>query len=315
MTTIADNTIIHADCLQVLPQLPEGSVNFVLTDPPYITNDRSRDGHKVPGDDTDAWLTPAFVEIHRVLEPNSFAISLYGWPHADRFVKACRDAALRIVGHLMFPKRYSSASTLPKHQHECAHLLAKGRPEQPKDTIGDVTRWSYTGNKLHPTQKPLSILTPAVETFSAPNGLVLDPFAGSGSTLVAAQSAGRRYPGIELDAGYHGIAQQRLIAPAELAAPLATMARHLDALALQAGPAGNTGDTGERDDLARIADAVATLRALLTATALPMNAAPAATRSACAIAKPRTCSSSPNGTCGSNSGWPSRSRCWSGWKG
>lgn len=218
MTTIPDNTIINADCLQVLPQLPAESVNFVLTDPPYITNYRARDCRRVPGDNTDAWLALAFAEIHRVREPNSFAVSFYGWPHADKFLRAYRDAGFRVVGHLAFPKRYSSASKFLKYQHECACLLAKGRPEQPKDTIGDVIRWSYTGNKLHPTQKPLSILAPLVATFSAPNGLVLDPFAGSGSTLVAAQAAGRRYLGIELDAGYHAIAQQRLSAPAEQAA-------------------------------------------------------------------------------------------------
>jgi hypothetical protein len=48
MTTITDNTIIHGECLQVLPQLPVESVKFVLTDPPYIANHRSRDGRKVP---------------------------------------------------------------------------------------------------------------------------------------------------------------------------------------------------------------------------------------------------------------------------
>lgn len=110
MTTITDNTIINADCLQVLPQLPAESVNFVLTDPPYLANYRARDGRRVPGDDTDAWLAPAFAEIHRALEPNSFAVSFYGWPHADKFLKAYRDAGFRVVGHLAFPKRYSSAS-------------------------------------------------------------------------------------------------------------------------------------------------------------------------------------------------------------
>ena len=213
MTTITDNTIIHGDCLHVLPRLPAASVNFVLTDPPYLANYRSRDGRQVPGDTTDAWLEPAFAEIHRVLEPNSFAVSFYGWPHADRFLKAYRSAGFSVVGHLMFPKRYSSATKYLKYRHECAYLLAKGRPLQPTDTLSDVIAWSYSGNKLHPTQKPLSVLTPLVKTFSAPGGLVLDPFAGSGSTLIAAHQLGRRYLGIELDAEYYGIASQRLTPP------------------------------------------------------------------------------------------------------
>ena len=211
--TITDNTIIHGDCLSVLPQLPDRSADFVLTDPPYITNYRSRDGRKVLNDDNDAWLKPAFAEISRVLRPDSFAVSFYGWPHADKFIHAYRDAGLRIVGHLVFPKRYSSTTKHLGYRHECAYLLAKGWPKQPRQTISDVVAWQYSGNKLHPTQKPLSVLTPLIETFSKPDAMVLDPFAGSGSTLVAAQSLGRRYLGIELDAAYHAIAVDRLSCP------------------------------------------------------------------------------------------------------
>lgn len=208
--TIHNNRIIHGDCTQVLPQLPAGTVDFVLTDPPYITNYRSRDGRRVPGDTTDAWLQPAFRELYRVLKPDSFAVSFYGWPHADKFLNAYRTAGFRVVGHFVFPKRYSSACKYLKYQHECAYLLAKGRPVQPSSTIGDVVPWQYTGNKLHPTQKPVEPLLPVLKTFSKAGDLVLDPFAGSGSTLLAAQQLGRRFLGIELDAGYHAIAQERL---------------------------------------------------------------------------------------------------------
>lgn len=138
MTMTHRNTIINADCLQVLPQLPAASINFVLTDPPYIARYKSRDGRTVPNDDNDAWLKPAFAEMYRVLEHNSFGVSFYGWPHADRFVTAYRAAGFRIVGHLMFPKRYTSGSKYLRYQHECAYLLAKGYPKEPQDTIGDV---------------------------------------------------------------------------------------------------------------------------------------------------------------------------------
>jgi len=73
-----------------------------------------------------------------------------------------------------------------------------------------VIDWTYSGNKLHPTQKPLAVLLPLVETFSAPGGLVLDPFSGSGSTLLAAKTLGRSYLGVEMDARYHAVARRRL---------------------------------------------------------------------------------------------------------
>jgi site-specific DNA-methyltransferase (adenine-specific) len=214
---ILTNTILNADCLKALPMLPDGSVDFILTDPPYITRYRSRDGRRVPNDDNDTWLMPAFAEMYRVLADNSFCVSFYGWPMADRFMQAYRAAGFRIVGHLMFPKTYASSTRFLRYQHESAHLLAKGNPAAPQKPIGDVIAWDYTGNKLHPTQKPVLSLMPLVETFSAPEDTVLDPFAGSGSTLMAAKTLGRSYIGIELDAGYHAIARKRLQASADRA--------------------------------------------------------------------------------------------------
>ena len=204
------NTIVNADCLDFLPTLAARSVDFILTDPPYITRYKARDGRTVPNDNNDAWLKPAFAEMYRVLNKDSFCVSFYGWPHVDRFMTAYRAAGFRVVGHFVFPKRYTSASKFVRYQHECAHLLAKGWPEQPANAIGDVINWTYSGNKLHPTQKPLSVLLPLVETFSSATGTVLDPFSGSGSSLLAAKMRGRDYIGIELDPTYHAIAERRL---------------------------------------------------------------------------------------------------------
>ena len=93
------NTILHGDCQKVLPGMDAGSVDFILTDPPYLVNFKSRDGRAVPNDNNDAWLKPAFAEMHRVLANNSFAVSFYGWPEADKFIQAFRLAGFRIVGH------------------------------------------------------------------------------------------------------------------------------------------------------------------------------------------------------------------------
>ena len=204
------NSILHADCIKALPMLPDRSVDFILTDPPYIMNYRSRDGRKVANDDNDRWLKPAFAEMYRVLAPDCFCVSFYGWPMADRFMQAYRAAGFRVVGHLMFPKRYASSTRFLRYQHESAHLLAKGNPRQPENPIADVIEWKYTGNKLHPTQKPIEALMPLVESFSRPGDTVLDPFAGSGSTLLAAKMLGRNWMGVELDGKYHAVANKRL---------------------------------------------------------------------------------------------------------
>jgi 16S rRNA G966 N2-methylase RsmD len=63
--SILQNTIINADCLKALPMLPDRSVDFILTDPPYITRYKSRDGRIVPNDDNDRWLQPASMAGRR----------------------------------------------------------------------------------------------------------------------------------------------------------------------------------------------------------------------------------------------------------
>jgi site-specific DNA-methyltransferase (adenine-specific) len=66
----------------------------------------------------------------------------------------------------------------------------------------DVIDMPYSGNKLHPTQKPVPALVPLIRSFTLPGELVLDPFAGSGSTCAAAMLCGRKYLGFELDPIY-----------------------------------------------------------------------------------------------------------------
>jgi adenine-specific DNA-methyltransferase len=128
----------------------------------------------------------------------------------DRFFAAWRSAGLRPVGHLVWPKRYASARRFLGYCHEQAYLLAKRNPPLPTATIPDVLEWRYTGNRLHPTQKPVPSLKPVIEAFTEPDDIVLDPFAGAGSTLLAAKILGRRYIGIELDAEYVKTAKRRL---------------------------------------------------------------------------------------------------------
>lgn len=204
------NRVLHGDCTRIMPVMPSESIDFVLTDPPYLVNYRSRTGQTVANDNNPAWLEPAFREIHRVLEDGGFCLSFYGWNAVDQFMQAWRKAGLRVVGHVVFRKPYASSTRFFQHQHEQAYLLAKGNAMLPAKPFGDVLDWSYTGNRLHPTQKPLTILRPFIQAFCPPGGIVLDPFCGSGSTLVAASQTGRHYVGIELDGRHCTTAGLRL---------------------------------------------------------------------------------------------------------
>lgn len=212
------NAVLHGDCIELMCSMERESVDFILTDPPYITRYRGRGGRTIANDDNARWLKPAFHEMHRVLRPGCFCVSFYGWNKADLFIAAWRAAGFRIVGHLVFRKRYASSARFVRSEHEQAYLLAKGEVMPPAKPIPDVIDFAYTGNRLHPTQKPVAALLPLIEAFSAPGGLVFDPFCGSGSTLVAARDLGRDYLGTELSAAHHRTASERLGASQRVAA-------------------------------------------------------------------------------------------------
>ncbi|MGC2163597.1 MAG: DNA methyltransferase [Silvibacterium sp.] len=209
-SSLPANTVLHGDCIELMRSLPESSVDFILTDPPYLVNYKDREGRSIQNDNQADWLKPAFAEAYRILKQDSFTIAFYGWTQVDRFFDAWHSAGFRIVGHLVFRKQYTSKARFLKYQHEQAYLLAKGNPKLPDQPISDVIDMPYSGNKLHPTQKPVPALKSLIEAFTRQDDLVLDPFCGSGSTLLAAKILKRRYLGIELDAQYHAAAVKRL---------------------------------------------------------------------------------------------------------
>ncbi|CAM2069127.1 Methyltransferase [Sulfidibacter corallicola] len=206
-----NGAIYNGDCIEVLKKFPDDSIDLVLTDPPYLVNYRDRTGRSIANDRDSAWVKPAFKEVARVLKPNRYCISFYGWNKIDVFLPIWRACGFTPVGHFVFSKKYASGGKFVRYCHESAYLLAKGSPAKPEELISDVQPWRYTGNKLHPTQKPLESLTPLIRAYSRPGQVVLDPFMGSGSTAHAAAKLERRYVGIELDAGYFQKAKHRLM--------------------------------------------------------------------------------------------------------
>jgi site-specific DNA-methyltransferase (adenine-specific) len=169
------NSITHGDCIEVMERMSANSVDFVLTDPPYLVNYRDRSGRSIANDRNDDWLIPAFAQMYRVLKPDSLCVSFCGWMTTDLFMNAWKSAGFRTVGHIVMQRPYASRKKYLAYYHEAAYLLAKGTPPLPKNPPPDVMRGPYTGNRLHPTQKPLAVLKPLIETFTAPGDVVLDP--------------------------------------------------------------------------------------------------------------------------------------------
>ncbi len=204
------NQIICGESVQVLSAFPANSVDLVVTDPPYLVGYRDRSGRTVANDDDPDAVLAVYDELYRVLKPDSYCISFYGWTAIAAFASAWENAGFRPVGHFVWSKPYASKTRYAEYRHESAFLLAKGNPSPPSKPIPDVLPWVYSGNRTHPTEKAVDVIAPLVTCYSRAGDVVLDPFAGSGSTAVAAALKDRRYIGIELDPGYCALACKRL---------------------------------------------------------------------------------------------------------
>lgn len=119
---------MHGDSVQVMGGFPDKSIDFILTDPPYLVGFKDRSGRSIANDVNSEWVQPASNEMFRMLKDNSLAVSFYGWNRIDIFMQALKAAGFRVVGHIVFTKPYASKSAFVGYQHESAYVLAKGRP-------------------------------------------------------------------------------------------------------------------------------------------------------------------------------------------
>lgn len=203
--------ILHGDATKLLVTLPDGCADLILTDPPYLVRYRDRSGRTIANDDNPDAVLPAFREMARCLRDDRYCVLFCGWAVIDRFSQAWSAAGFRSVGQIVWRKRYASSRSHTECRQESAWLLAKGKPQKPAKGFADMREWTYSGNRAHPTEKAVDILTPLVRAYSRPGALVLDPFCGSGSSCVAAALEGRNSIGIELEASYCRIARRRLV--------------------------------------------------------------------------------------------------------
>lgn len=206
-------TLYHGDCREILPELESGSADMAITDPPYLVSYRGRwgsDWEGIQGDSDPSWLEPAFVEIWRVLKQDSLCLSFYGWPHADTFLGAWKLVGFRPVSLIVFLKQKWGLGYFSRTQHETAYLLAKNHPPRPESAMSDVIPWNHIHLPFHPNEKPLNAIVQLVSVYTSPGDCILDPFVGSGTTLLAARNQGRRAIGIEIEEVYCEWAAMRL---------------------------------------------------------------------------------------------------------
>jgi DNA modification methylase len=234
--------LMHGDCLELMKLIPDGSIDAIITDPPYGTTKCSWDS-VIPFD-------LMWEQLNRIIKPNG-AIVLFG---SEPFSSALRMSNIKNYKYdWVYGKTKSSNFMLAKKQplktHENILIFYKKKPtynpqmtdavyldsrKKEKEYIhkeGSVNEGSKSFRKIesgkrypissllfnnsdktknvHPTQKPIALMEYLIKTYTNEGETVLDFTCGSGSTLVACQNTNRNGIGIEMDDKYFEIAKTR----------------------------------------------------------------------------------------------------------
>ena len=236
-----DIQLWHGDCLELMKDIPDNSIDLVLTDPPYGTTACKWD--------TVIPFEPMWEQLKRITKDRS-AICLFG---SEPFSSHLRMSNIKMFKYDWFwnkkiPSGMGFAKYQPMRQIECISVFCKNstayypemilrdKPQKAggltvSDIHGDKTglrkalRKTYThkfpiniivemkcrsNGTLHPTQKPVALLEYLIKTYTLENELILDFTCGSGSTGIAAKNLNRKFIGIEKDKTYFDIANNRI---------------------------------------------------------------------------------------------------------
>jgi len=213
---IGDCTLYHGDCLEVLPTLAAGSMDAVVMDPqfsiPVKYHDADGDYPRSWGDlaTMEPWAALVFKEVRRVVGDGQTYCSCDGNSYPI-FYKASMSHWPR-THLLVWYKPTGRRGAGWKHSYELVLHLATSKTAYNEnfrqDLIGIMP--VRTLNRQHPAQKPGDLCQWLFEALPSPDGTILDPFMGSGTTGVACVQTGRKFLGIEIDERYFQIACRRI---------------------------------------------------------------------------------------------------------
>lgn len=230
-------TLLAGDALGHLRTLPDAAFDLVYLDPPFATG-RARRGaggaFADPAIDLAESLRPSVLEIRRVLRPTGAILLHCDWRTCHRLRVLLDEVfgADHLINHLIWS--YGLGGSAPDRfarKHDDILYYAAGAehwfdppriPARSRRLAGhtkkatDVLDIPAINNMAHertgwPTQKPLALLRLLVQACCPPGGAVLDPFCGSGTTLVAAVERGSSATGIDLSRAALRIARRRLV--------------------------------------------------------------------------------------------------------
>jgi DNA modification methylase len=212
-------TLYHGDCREVLPTLDRSSVDVVLTDPPFFmpaTHYQSRVKYQRSWSDTSVlasfWATVCDLSLEPLRTSGHFLAFCNGDSYPVFYPEMYRR--FDYLKSLVWDKGHVGLGRVWRNQHELVIAARWNESVFVEDSVlrADVFKYSATpsADRDHPVEKPEDMLAWLITPTTPVGGTVLDPFAGSGTTLSAAKRIGRKAIGIEAEERYCAIAVERL---------------------------------------------------------------------------------------------------------
>lgn len=225
------------DCLEWLKTLPDASVDAVITDPPYSSGGQFRGDRmagtnakyvqtgtkrkyvEFSGDNRDQrafgyWCSLWLSEARRISRPGGVLCFFSDWRQLPTVTDVVQAGGWVWRGIWVWDKTEAVRPQMGRFRAQCEYVIwgTNGAMPVSENSVvlpGVCRSGVRTKEKLHSTGKPIEVMNELLRIVP-PCGIVLDPFAGSGTTLLAAKLSGRRYLGCEMSPEYHRIASDRL---------------------------------------------------------------------------------------------------------
>lgn len=233
--------LYKGDCLEVMKSIPDGSIDAIITDPPYGTTACKWDS-VIP-------FEPMWEQLNRIIKPNGAIVLTASQPFTSALIMSNpKMFKYTWVFKKSLPVGHGYAKFRPMSNHEDICVFGKGKTvynpqftprEKPRvytrknaSLSGSSSMISHDGKtrtlngkypvtvqefntsvqkgKIHPTQKPIELMEYLIKTYTNENETVLDFTMGSGTTGVAAKNLNRSFIGIEQDENYFNIAKDRI---------------------------------------------------------------------------------------------------------
>ena len=218
----------QGDCLELMKDIPDGSVDLVLTDPPYRVTSRGNAGSSggmLQKKINKSGLVFSFNDIsckmyapefYRVLKAGTHCYVMTNHTNLIEMLSVFTSAGFHFTKCLVWNKGNKIMGQFYMSQFEYIMFFRKGKAKRINNcgtpdilNIPNIKTKS-NGKNIHDTEKPVALMEVLINNSSNPGDTIIDPFMGSGSTGVACQNLNRNFIGIELDEKYFEIAKERI---------------------------------------------------------------------------------------------------------